>query len=160
MKVTIVAVGKIREKYIKDGIGEYAKRISRFAKLSIIEVADEKVPDKLSKLQEQEIKEKEGEKILSKVVKDAYVILLDLKGAKLDSLGFAKEIENILCVKGCSHIAFIIGGSIGIGENVKKQANFAVSFSDMTFPHQLMRLILLEQIYRVLKINNNETYHK
>lgn len=159
MKITIIAVGKIKEKYFKDGIGEYLKRLSKYCKLEILEVMDEKTPEHASQLMEDKIKEKEALRIRKLIKSDAHVMILDIKGNKYDSMGFAKEIE-LLGINGKSHIQFIIGGSLGLHESVKQCANEGISFSDMTFPHQLMRLVLCEQIYRAYRIINNEPYHK
>ena len=159
MEIRIVTVGKIKEKYLKDAIAEYSKRLSKYCKLEIIEVADEKTPDAASETVERQIRQKEGERILKHIKEDSYVITLEIGGAMLDSVAFAKKIEN-LGVQGKSHITFIIGGSIGLGEEVLKKSDYALSFSKMTFPHQLMRVILLEQIYRSYRINFSEPYHK
>lgn len=159
MKITVITVGKIKEKYLKDAIAEYSKRLSKYCKLEIMEVADEKTPDAASEAMERQIRQKEGERILKYVKEDSYVITLEIGGAMLDSLGFARKIEN-LGIQGKSHITFIIGGSIGLGEEVLKRSDYALSFSKMTFPHQLMRVILLEQIYRGYRIVSGEPYHK
>lgn len=159
MKITLITVGKIKEKYLKDAIAEYTKRLSKYCKLEIIEVADEKTPDQASSVVEDAIREKEGERILRYVREDAYVITLEIGGRMLSSEELAKEIDN-LGIQGKSHIIFIIGGSIGLGCNVIKRSNYALSFSKMTFPHQLMRVILLEQIYRSYRIIHKEPYHK
>lgn len=159
MKITIVTVGKIKEKYLKDAIAEYSKRLSKYCKLEILEVADEKTPDNASVVVEEGIRQKEGERILKCIKEDAYVITLEIDGMMLGSLEFADKIEK-LGVQGKSHICFVIGGSIGLGEEVLKRSDFALSFSKMTFPHQLMRVILLEQVYRSYRIINGEPYHK
>lgn len=159
MKITIVTVGKVKEKYWNLALDEYAKRLSRYCKLDIVEVADEKTPDGASSTVENMIKDKEGNRILSKIPDDAYVVALAIEGSMLDSEGLAKRIET-LGVSGNSHIVFIIGGSLGLSKNVLSRANFLLSFSKMTFPHQMMRVILLEQIYRSYRIINNEPYHK
>lgn len=159
MKVTLITVGKIKEKYMKDAIAEYSKRLSKYCKLEIIEVADEKTPDQASENVERQIRQKEGERILRYVKEDAYVITLEIGGAMLDSVAFAKKIET-LGIQGKSHIVFVIGGSIGLGENVLKRSDYGLSFSKMTFPHQLMRVILLEQIYRGYRIVEGAPYHK
>ena len=143
MKITIVTVGKIKEKYLKDAIAEYSKRLSKYCKLEIIEVADEKTPDNASAVVEEQIRAKEAERILKYVKEDAYVITLEIHGKQLTSEELADKIEK-LGVQGTSHIMLIIGGSIGLGEEVLKRSDFALSFSKMTFPHQLMRVILLE----------------
>lgn len=159
MKITIVTVGKIKEKYLKDAIAEYSKRLSKYCKLEIIEVADEKTPDNASEVVEEQIRAKEGERILKHIKDDAYVITLEINGKMLSSEDLAEKIDT-LGVKGISHIVFVIGGSIGLGTEVLKRSDFALSFSKMTFPHQLMRVILLEQVYRSYRIINGEPYHK
>ena len=159
MKITLITVGKIKEKYFTDAIAEYAKRLSRYCKLEIIEVADEKTPDGASEALENQIKEKEGERILSKVPDSAYVVALAIEGKQLSSEELADKMEK-WNVNGVSHLVFIIGGSLGLTPKVLNRADFKLSFSRMTFPHQLMRVVLLEQIYRSFRIRNNEPYHK
>lgn len=159
MKITIIAVGKIKEKYLKDAIAEYTKRLGKYCKLEIIEVADEKTPDHANAIMEEAIRAKEAERILKYVKDDAYVITLEIEGKQLTSEQFADKIET-LGIQGKSHIIFIIGGSIGLGKEVLLKSDYALSFSKMTFPHQLMRVILLEQIYRSYRIINGEPYHK
>lgn len=159
MKITILTVGKIKEKYLRDAIAEYSKRLSRYAKLEIIEVADEKTPDNASETVETNIKNKEAERLLKYIRDDAYLITLEIKGKQLTSEELAQKIDT-LGVQGTSHIIFVIGGSLGLGEEVLKRSNYALSFSKMTFPHQLMRVVLLEQIYRSYRIMNGEPYHK
>lgn len=159
MKITLITVGKIKEKYLKDAIAEYSKRLSRYCKLEIVEVADEKTPDNASDTVEDAIRDKEGERILKYVKEDAYVITLEIAGKMLTSEEMAEKIEK-LGVQGTSHIIFIIGGSIGLGKEILMRSDYALSFSKMTFPHQLMRVILLEQIYRSYRIINHEPYHK
>lgn len=159
MKITVITVGKIKEKYLKDAIAEYSKRLSKYCKLEIVEVADEKTPDNASDVVEDAIRSKEAERILKYVKDDAFVITLEINGKQLSSEELADRIEK-LGVQGTSHIIFIIGGSIGLGEEVLQKSNYALSFSKMTFPHQLMRVILLEQIYRSYRIINGEPYHK
>ena len=159
MKITILTVGKIKEKYLRDAIAEYSKRLSRYAKLEIIEVADEKTPDNASETVETNIKNKEAERLLKYIRDDAYLITLEIKGKQLTSEELAQKIDT-LGVQGTSHIIFVIGGSLGLGEEVLKRSNYALSFSKMTFPHQLMRVILLEQIYRGYHISCGEPYHK
>ena len=159
MKVTIITVGKIKEKYLKDAIAEYSKRLSKYCKLEIIEVSDEKPPDNASEVVENAIRSKEAERILRHVKDDAYVITLEIAGKLLSSEELADKIDKI-GIQGTSHIIFIIGGSIGLGEEVLKKSNFALSFSKMTFPHHLMRVIWLEQIYRSYRIISGEPYHK
>lgn len=152
-------MGKIKEKYLKDAITEYSKRLSRYCKLEIIEVADEKIPDQASKTVEASIRNKEGERLLIYIRDDMYVITLELGGKMLTSEEFAEKIE-MLGVQGKSSIAFVIGGSIGLGKEVLRRSDFALSFSKMTLPHQLMRVVLLEQVYRGYRIINGEPYHK
>ena len=159
MKITLITVGKIKEKYLKDAIAEYAKRLSKYCKLEIVEVADEKTPDNASEVVEDTIRAKEAERILKYVKDDAYVVTLEIQGKQLTSEELADKIDK-LGVQGTSHIIFIIGGSIGLGEAVLKKSNYALSFSKMTFPHQLMRVILLEQVYRSYRIIYGEPYHK
>lgn len=159
MKITIVCVGKIKEKYWRDAIAEYSKRLSRYIKLDIIELADEKTPETMSPAQELEVKEKEGERILKSIKDDAFVVALAIEGKQLSSEELAKFVAE-KGVRGISHIAFVIGGSLGLAGAVMKRADYALSFSPMTFPHQMMRVVLLEQIYRAERINRNEPYHK
>lgn len=159
MKITLVVVGKIKEKYFVDAIGEYSKRLSRYCKLEILQVADEKTPDGASPALEDQIREKEGERILAQIKEGAYVIALAIDGQMLDSVQLSQKIHN-LGIKGESHIVFVIGGSLGLGEGVYRRADYKLSFSPMTFPHQLMRVILLEQIYRSYRIIQGEPYHK
>lgn len=159
VKVKIICVGKLKEKYLVDGIKEYVKRISGYADIEMIEVMDERIPDRASLAEETIVKAKEGRKILDKVKQDDYMILLDVSGKEMDSVAFSKHIEKCM-VDGKSAIDFVIGGSLGHGEDVLTRANMRLSFSPMTLPHQLMRLVLLEQIYRAFKIMKNETYHK
>ena len=159
MKISVIAVGKIKEKYLKDAITEYGKRLSRYCKLEVIEVADEKTPEQASEAVEESIRAKEGERLLKHIRDDMYVITLEIGGKMLTSEEFAEKIET-LGVQGKSSIAFVIGGSIGLGKEVLRQSDFALSFSKMTFPHQLMRVVLLEQVYRGYRIMNGEPYHK
>ena len=159
MKITVISVGKIKEKYFTDAIAEYAKRLSRYCKLEIIEVPDEKTPDGASEALENQINEKEGERILAKVPDSAHVVALAIEGKQLDSEELADKMEK-WNVSGISHLVFIIGGSLGLTPKVLNRADFKLSFSKMTFPHQLMRVVLLEQIYRSFRIRNNEPYHK
>ena len=159
MKISIITVGKIKEKYLKDAIAEYSKRLGKYCKLEIVEVADEKTPDAASETVEDAIRAKEGERIMKYVRDDAYVITLEISGTQLTSEGLAGKIEQ-LGIQGKSHITFIIGGSIGLGKQVLARSDYALSFSKMTFPHQLMRVILLEQIYRSYRIISGEPYHK
>lgn len=159
MKITIISVGKIKEAFYRSAIAEYSKRLSAYCKLEIKEAADEKTPDGASREQEKQIKEKEGERILKLLDDKGYSIALAIDGKKYDSVSFAEHMER-LAVSGKSHIQFVIGGSLGLSEQVLKRADEAISFSDLTFPHQLMRVILLEQIYRGFRISHNEPYHK
>lgn len=158
MKITVACVGKIKEKYFTDAISEYSKRLSRYVSLEICQVADEKAPENMSEAQTLQVKETEGERLL-KVIKDSLVVALAIEGKKMTSEGFADFISDNM-VKGVSHITFVIGGSLGLSDKVLKRADFKLSFSDMTFPHQLMRVVLLEQIYRGYRIMKNEPYHK
>ena len=159
MKIKIVTVGKLKEKYLKDGIAEYVKRISRFAKLEMIELTDEKTPDKASELENQKILETEGERILSKVGERDFVVVLAIEGKTLSSEEFSKQLEEA-SIKGYSTLTFIIGGSLGLAPSVKNRANLSVSFGRLTLPHQLMRLVLVEQIYRAFTIQQGSPYHK
>lgn len=159
MKITIICVGKIKEKYWNMAIEEYAKRLLRYCKLEIVQVEDEKTPDGASEVLENVIKEKEGKKILSKIPDNAYVIALAIEGKMLDSVELSEKIEQ-LGVQGEGHLVFVIGGSLGLWKDVMKRADYALSFSKMTFPHQMMRVILLEQIYRGYRISSGEPYHK
>lgn len=159
MNVNIIAVGKIKEKYLKDAIEEYAKRLSRFCKLTITEIPDEPMNDKPSDAEKQTILKKEGKKILSAIKNTDVLVSLCVEGGELESEEFARFFSQE-CVKGANTFTFIIGGSLGLSEEVKRNSNLRLSFSKMTFPHQLMRVILLEQVYRAFKINANESYHK
>ena len=159
MKITLITVGKIKEKYLRDAIAEYSKRLSRYCKLEIIEEADEKTPDHARDVVENTIRNKEAERIMKYVKEDTYVITLEINGKLLSSEELSAKI-NQLGIQGTSHITFIIGGSIGLGKEVLARSDYALSFSKMTFPHQLMRVILLEQIYRSYRIINGEPYHK
>ena len=159
MKITVLTVGKIKEKFYTAAIDEYSKRLSRYCKLNIIQVADEKTIENSTEKEMDIIKAKEGERILKNIPDDAFVITLEINGKMLDSEELADKI-NKLGIMGESHIVFVIGGSLGLHKDVSKRENFKLSFSKMTFPHQLMRVILLEQIYRSYRIINNEPYHK
>lgn len=159
MKITIVCVGKIKEKFYRDALAEYAKRLSRYCSLSITEVADEKTKEQASDVECAIIKDREGERILKSIREDGYVIALAIDGKNLDSVELSKKIEN-LALTGKSNLYFVIGGSLGLSDEVMKRADYKLSFSRMTFPHQLMRVILLEQIYRSYRIINHEPYHK
>lgn len=159
MKITLITVGKIKEKYLEQAIAEYSKRLNRYCKLEIIQVADEKTPDGASLLVEEQIKEKEGQRILSHIKDGMYVIALAIQGNMLTSEELAQKMDT-LGISGVSHAAFVIGGSLGLSEQVLKRADYQLSFSKMTFPHQLMRVILLEQIYRSYRIISGAPYHK
>lgn len=159
MKITLVTVGKIKEKFYTDAIAEYSKRLSRYCKLDIVQVADEKTPDSASEAVERQIKEKEGERILSSIKDGTYVIALAIDGVMLDSVELSEKI-NGLGIGGVSQIVFVIGGSLGLSDAVLRRADYKLSFSKMTFPHQLMRVVLLEQIYRSYRIISGEPYHK
>lgn len=159
MKITILAVGKIKEKFYRQAIEEFEKRLSRYCKLEIVEVADEKTLDHASEAEELLIKEKEGQRLLKHVRDDAWICALAINGKMLDSVELSEKIES-LGVSGTSHIIFVIGGSLGLAEQVLKRADYLLSFSKMTFPHQLMRVILLEQIYRSYRILSKQPYHK
>lgn len=164
MKITLVVVGKIKEKYWNLAIEEYSKRLSRYASLSICQIADEPTPDHASALQEKQIRDREGERLLKELSKydrssDVRVIALAIDGKAYDSVSFSKHLDE-LQVGGFSHLIFVIGGSLGLSESVLKRADEKISFSAMTFPHQMMRVILLEQIYRAQRISRNEPYHK
>lgn len=159
MKITCVVVGKIKEKYFTDAIKEYSKRLGRYCKLEIVELADEKTPDGAKRGRGAGHPGKEGERILKTLKDDAYVIALAIEGKMLDSVELSRKIES-LGISGTSHIAFVIGGSLGLAPAVMKRADYALSFSRMTFPHQLMRVVLLEQLYRSYRIMKNEPYHK
>lgn len=159
MKITVVCVGKIKEKFFADALKEYEKRLSRYCRLSVVELQDEKTPDGASAALEEQIKRKEGERILKVLPEGAYVIALAIQGKQLSSEELAETMER-LGVNGTSHIVFIIGGSLGLSEGVLLRAEYLLSFSKMTFPHQLMRVVLLEQVYRAYRINSGEPYHK
>lgn len=159
MNITVITVGKIKEKYLRDAIDEYAKRLSRYCKLDLIEVPDEKTPENASEKEELQIKDKEGEGILKYIKDNMYVVALAIEGKQLSSEELAAFIKE-LGVKGDSNISFVIGGSLGLSKSVLNRANYKLSFSKMTFPHQLMKVILLEQVYRGYRIINGEPYHK
>lgn len=159
MHITLITVGKIKEKYLRDGISEYLKRLQAYAKVDIIELADEKEPYNASLAEELQIKAKEGERIKAKIKPDDYVIALAIDGISVDSPGLARKIES-LANQGKSNVVFIIGGSLGLDDSILQRADYKLSFSALTFPHQLMRLILLEQIYRSFRIIKGEPYHK
>ncbi|MGL4521006.1 MAG: 23S rRNA (pseudouridine(1915)-N(3))-methyltransferase RlmH [Bacilli bacterium] len=159
MNISIICVGKLKDKYIKLGIDEFSKRMKAYAKVEIIEVADEKAPENMSAAEEEQVRNKEGERILAKVNDDTYVIALAIEGKQRSSEEFARELDR-LATYGNSKIAFVIGGSIGLSKDVYKRADELISFSKMTFPHGLMRVVLLEQVYRAYRINRGEPYHK
>lgn len=159
MEIKILSVGKIKEKYLTEGIKEYSKRLSRYCKLTFYQVADEKTPDHASDALNTQIKDTEGERLMKNIREQDYVIALAIDGEMMDSVELSKKIER-LGVEGKSSIAFVIGGSLGLSNSVQKRADLKLSFSPMTFPHQLMQMILLEQIYRSFRIMNHEPYHK
>lgn len=159
MKITIACVGKIKEKFFTSAIEEYSKRLSRYVTLEISQVNDEKAPENMGQALEEKVKDIEGERLLKVIKEDSYVVALTIDGKKLDSVKFAEFFENSMN-KGISHITFVIGGSLGLSNALLNRADYKLSFSDMTFPHQLMRVILLEQIYRANRIIKNEPYHK
>ena len=159
ISINIVCVGKIKEQYLKDAINEYAKRLSKFCNLSIIELQDEKLPAKINESIIQEIKQKEGRKIIEHIKKESYIICLDLNGKEYTSTMFSNKIQQI-ALNNSSNITFIIGGTLGISSEVLQYAKEKICFSKMTFPHQLIRIFLLEQLFRGFKIANNETYHR
>ena len=158
LTINIICVGKIKEKFLKAALNEYLKRLSKYCKLNILELPDEKIPEKLNPNIENEIKSKECTNIINHIKKDSYVICLDLTGKELSSEQFSKNIENISMQS--SQITFIIGGSLGLNQQILSLANQKICFSKMTFPHQLIRVFLLEQIFRAFKISNGETYHR
>lgn len=159
MKVTILCVGKVKERYLTDGIREYAKRLSAWCTLDIMEVADEKTVEGAPEAEEDAVRRKEGQRLLAKIPDRAFVITLEIEGEMPDSVALSKKLQKLM-TGGVSHFVFVIGGSLGLSPEVRKRSDYALSFSRMTFPHQLMRLILLEQIYRSFKIMNHEPYHK
>lgn len=158
LNISIICIGKIKENYLKDAINEYSKRLSKFCNLKITELPDEKLPSKINYSIISEIKNKECDKIIDAIKKDSYIICLDLKGKEYSSEDFSKKIENI-ALNFNSSITFIIGGTLGLNEKILSLANEKICFSKMTFPHQLIRVFLLEQLFRAFKISNNETYH-
>jgi len=159
MRMTIIAVGKIKERFYQDAIKEYMKRLTRYAKINVIEIPDEKCPESMSEAQMLGVKEKEGERILAKIPEGSYPIALAIEGKMLRSGQLSEKLAS-LTVNGISHVTWIIGGSLGLSDTVKKRCKFLLSFSPMTFPHQMMRVILVEQVYRAFRIMKNETYHK
>ena len=158
LNINIVCIGKIKENYLKDAINEYSKRLSKYCKLNITELPDEKIPDKLNESLSNEIKIKESNSILNHIKKDSYIICLDLTGKEFTSEEFSKNIENLSLQT--SNITFVIGGSLGLSSDILKKAHQKICFSKMTFPHQLIRVFLLEQLFRAFKISNGETYHR
>ena len=158
-KIKIVCVGKIKEKFYTMAVDEYVKRLSRYCKLEIVELPDEKTPDNASDTVNDMIKKTEADKILKNIKDDAYVITLEILGKMLDSVEMSKKLDR-LAIEGAGEIIFVIGGSLGLHESVSRRADYNLSFSKMTLPHQLMRVILLEQIYRAYRISSNEPYHK
>lgn len=159
MRITLAVVGKVKERYFTQAIEEYAKRLGRYCKLSIVQVADEKTPDQASQAQEEQIKEKEGQRLLAMLKDGCYVVALDIRGDMLDSVALAEKLAS-LASSGFGHVAFVIGGSLGLSTSVLARADYRLSFSPMTFPHQLMRVILLEQVYRGFRIIEGAPYHK
>jgi 23S rRNA (pseudouridine1915-N3)-methyltransferase len=159
MRIKIISVGKLKEKYLVQGINEYLKRLSSYAKVEIIEVPDEKAPEKLSEAEMLQVKDKEGQRILAKISEQEYVFVLAINGKQYSSEEFSKEIEQ-LGINGKSQLVFVIGGSLGLSEEVMKRSQKQLSFGKLTFPHQLMRLVLVEQIYRGFRIMRGEPYHK
>ncbi|WP_076689896.1 23S rRNA (pseudouridine(1915)-N(3))-methyltransferase RlmH [Staphylococcus haemolyticus] len=159
MKITILAVGKLKEKYWKQAISEYEKRLSAYSKIEIIEVPDEKAPENMSDKEIEQVKEKEGQRLLAKIKPQATVITLEIQGKMLSSEGLAEEMQRRM-TQGQSDFVFVIGGSNGLHEDVLQRSNYALSFSKMTFPHQMMRVVLIEQVYRAFKITRGEAYHK
>ena len=159
MQIRIIAVGKLKEKYLIQGLKEYMKRLGGYTKIELIEVADEKAPENLSAAQMQQVKDKEGERILAKIKEQDYVFALAIEGKNPTSEAFANQMAQLM-VQGKSNFVFVIGGSLGLSAAVMKRSNAAISFGKMTYPHQLMRLILVEQIYRAFRINHGEPYHK
>ena len=158
LNIHIVCIGKVKESYLKDAINEYSKRLSKYCKLTILELPDEKIPDKLNENLANEIKEKESNAILNHIKKDSYIICLDLTGKEFSSEDFSRNLDNLSLQT--SHITFVIGGSLGLSSEILKKAHQKICFSKMTFPHQLIRVFLLEQIFRGFKISNGETYHR
>lgn len=158
LTINIVCIGKIKEQFLKSAIDEYSKRLSKYCKLNILELPDEKIPDKINEKLENEIKTKECNNIINHIKKDSYIISLDLTGKELSSEQFSKNIENISMES--SQITFIIGGSLGLTQEILNMSNQKICFSKMTFPHQLIRVFLLEQLFRAFKISNGETYHR
>ena len=158
LNINIICIGKIKENYLKDAISEYSKRLSKFCNLNIIELSDEKLPSKLNDSIINEIKNKECTKMIQAIKKDSYIICLDLKGKQFSSEEFSEKIDNI-ALNFNSSITFVIGGTLGLNEEILSLSSEKICFSKMTFPHQLIRVFLLEQLFRAFKISNNETYH-
>ncbi|QKQ28932.1 23S rRNA (pseudouridine(1915)-N(3))-methyltransferase RlmH [Staphylococcus hominis] len=159
MKITILAVGKLKEKYWKQAIAEYEKRLGAYSKIEMIEVPDEKAPETMSNKEIEQVKEKEGQRLLAKIKPQATVITLEIEGKMLSSESLAKELQQRM-TQGQSDFVFVIGGSNGLHQDVLNRSNYALSFSKMTFPHQMMRVVLIEQVYRSFKIMRGEAYHK
>ena len=159
MQITVISVGKLKEKYLKEGIEEYSKRLSAYCKLHLVEVSDEKAPEEMSAAEMEQVKRKEGERILAQIKQDQVVIALAIEGQMWTSEKLSSELDK-LALHGKSQVAFVIGGSLGLADAVLKRADVLLSFSKMTFPHQLVRLVLLEQVYRAFRISRGEPYHK
>lgn len=159
MRIQVICIGKLKEKYWTDAVAEYMKRLSKYCDIEIVELKESRLPDKASAAQEAAVVEEEGKAILGKIKDGSYVITLEILGKNLTSEELASKMEE-LPIMGKSHVTFIIGGSLGLSKEVSKRSDFKLSFSKMTFPHQMMRVILLEQVYRAFKINKNEAYHK
>ena len=159
MNITILCVGKIKERFYTDAVAEYVKRLGRYAKVNVIEVPDEKTPDNASEATEEKIRLTESERLLAKIKDNMYIIALDLRGQEYDSVAFSEHLDKLM-LKGNSHLAFVIGGSLGLHKSLLSRAQESICFSNMTFPHQLMRVILCEQLYRACRIRNGEPYHK
>lgn len=159
MRITVLSVGKLKERFYREAVSEYEKRLGRYCRLELLEVADEKTEEDLSDLMAEQIKAREAARLLPRIRPDCYCIALAIEGEKLDSVTFSRRLDR-LAVSGNSDICFVIGGSLGLHPDVLRRADSLLSFSDMTFPHQLMRVILLEQIYRAFRISRGEPYHK
>lgn len=159
MRIDLLCVGSVKESFFREAIAEYSKRLSRYVKLNIFEVKDEKTPDNASEKEKIQIMKTEAKRLEKYIAQDAYLVALAIEGKEMSSEKFANHL-SMLEVNGKSHLQFIIGGSLGIDEELKRKADFSISFSEMTFPHQLIRIVLLEQIYRAYRIKNNEPYHK
>ncbi|MCI8609734.1 MAG: 23S rRNA (pseudouridine(1915)-N(3))-methyltransferase RlmH [Firmicutes bacterium] len=159
MRIRVICIGKLKERYWSEAITEYSKRLSRFVNLEIVELKEARLPDKASAADEEKVKEEEGKSILAKIEDGTYVITLEIQGKQFSSEELAHKVEQ-LGLEGHSDIVFVIGGSLGLSQQVSKRADFKLSFSKMTFPHQMMRVVLLEQVYRSFKIIRHETYHK